>query len=270
MFNSKKISIKEINYIFRKSDDPNTPHAKFSTANFSNYELIYKLSGDVLVHYGDKTVRERGGDLRFIPPSTEKDEHPDYRVDITEPAEGIIVGFTSDSELPHEMIVKSFSRNSHIKNLFIQAENLWICKKSGCYYNVMSVLYEILAEISDDKYQYADSSKFEIIKPAVDYLDEHFFENDINYNGLATMCGVSYKYMSTLFKKFMGESPNKYVLFKRIDFACELLVGRYDSIGEIAYKCGFCDEYYFSRVFKNHVGVSPSRYVEKVTKAATV
>lgn len=38
------------------------------------------------------------------------------------------------------------------------------------------------------------------------------------------------------------------------------------SVQDIAAKCGFRDPYYFSRVFKARLGISPSMYIENQKK----
>ena len=63
-----------------------------------------------------------------------------------------------------------------------------------------------------------------------------------------------------LFKKIFGITPYTYVLYKKIDFAKKLLIDTNLSIKEIATKICFSDEYYFSNIFKEKVGCSPSQY----------
>ena len=63
-----------------------------------------------------------------------------------------------------------------------------------------------------------------------------------------------------LFKKVYGITPYTYVLNKKIDFAKKLFVDTNLSVKEVAQKLCFSDEYYFSNLFKNKVGVSPVSY----------
>ena len=56
--------------------------------------------------------------------------------------------------------------------------------------------------------------------------------------------------------------PKKYIIKKKIDYACELLLlGRY-SVTEVAEMSNFSDVYYFSRQFKEYIGVSPTDYIK--------
>ena len=63
-----------------------------------------------------------------------------------------------------------------------------------------------------------------------------------------------------IFKKIFGITPYTYVLDKKIDFAGKLLIDTNLSVKEIATKLCFSDEYYFSNIFKEKTGCSPSQY----------
>ena len=62
------------------------------------------------------------------------------------------------------------------------------------------------------------------------------------------------------FRREYGMTIMEYVGKERIRLAKELLLSENYSIREIGEQCGFPDAEYFSRFFKSHVGVSPSRW----------
>ena len=58
-----------------------------------------------------------------------------------------------------------------------------------------------------------------------------------------------------------GTTPKDYIRTKRMARAAELLrSGEMTTVAEVAYKVGFSDALYFSRCFKQHFGVTPSKY----------
>jgi AraC-like DNA-binding protein len=77
---------------------------------------------------------------------------------------------------------------------------------------------------------------------------------------LARRVYVSPEYLRQLFRKEFGESITSYVIRRRIELAARLLRTRDDPIKNIANEAGFPNEYYFSRVFRKVVGVSPSQW----------
>ena len=74
----------------------------------------------------------------------------------------------------------------------------------------------------------------------------------------AKMAHMSIRTMSTRFKRIMGKSLHEYQLSIKLEMAYHALcTGRY-SVKEVAQTFGFCDPYYFSRIFKKTYGTSPS------------
>ena len=63
-----------------------------------------------------------------------------------------------------------------------------------------------------------------------------------------------------IFKEAYGITPYAYFLSKKIRLAKDMLVNTNLSIKQIANNLNFADEYYFSNVFKQKTGVSPSKY----------
>ncbi|SFG17137.1 ATP-binding protein [Prevotella sp. KH2C16] len=62
-----------------------------------------------------------------------------------------------------------------------------------------------------------------------------------------------------------GETLNDYVMKIRIDYARQQLKRRPEfSINEVAMCCGFTDQAYFSRIFKQVVGITPNQYRKNV------
>lgn len=79
-------------------------------------------------------------------------------------------------------------------------------------------------------------------------------------NEVAERVNMSRSYFSACFKKVTGSSFNQYVREKRIRIAKELLENTDYSIMEIALKCGYEDEKYFGKVFRQETGFLPSKY----------
>ena len=88
------------------------------------------------------------------------------------------------------------------------------------------------------------------------------YAEEISTDELACAVGVSKYYMCHLFKSHTGLTISEYKNALRIAEAKRLLVSSSRRIADIAYECGFADESYFSKKFRESEGVSPTKYRE--------
>lgn len=98
---------------------------------------------------------------------------------------------------------------------------------------------------------------------AVDYIRKNLHQK-LSIESIAKMAYVSKSNFFRMFKDELGTSPNEFILRERISKAKELLKSR-NSIKETAFQTGFSDTNYFTRVFKQLVGVTPKSYQDKNT-----
>lgn len=98
-----------------------------------------------------------------------------------------------------------------------------------------------------------------LVELAREYVEEHYYEN-LMLADVAQKVGISSGYLSTLFQRQLSKGFIDYLNEIRIEHACTYLRQNYLKTYEIAYKVGFRDEKYFSKVFKKIKGQSPSEY----------
>ncbi len=99
--------------------------------------------------------------------------------------------------------------------------------------------------------------KNHMVELAMEYMEEHYYENMMLVD-VAQRAGISPGYLSTLFQKQLSKGFVDCLNEIRIEHACTYLQQNYLKTYEIAYKVGFKDEKYFSKVFKKIKGQSPS------------
>ena len=92
------------------------------------------------------------------------------------------------------------------------------------------------------------------------------FDEQIDLQQLAGDLYISPDYLRHIFKQSIGESPLNYLIRKRLDSACEMLSITDLAIGEIACRVGLDNVYYFSRIFRKKLGVTPSQYRKSARK----
>ena len=74
----------------------------------------------------------------------------------------------------------------------------------------------------------------------------------------ARKLSISYSHFRRLFREVAGCAPNQFLIEARLSYAERMLENGVLSIAEVAHRCGFQDEFYFSRLFRKHRMISPS------------
>lgn len=129
-----------------------------------------------------------------------------------------------------------------------------------------SVLLYTLSFLGAAENEAAEIPDSDLIHSIKNYIDEHFSDPDLSLTSICTHYSYNPKYISSLFKKHFRVGMNAYLNAIRIQEACTLMQENVTSVQDIAAKCGFRDPYYFSRVFKARLGISPSMYIENQKK----
>ena len=99
-----------------------------------------------------------------------------------------------------------------------------------------------------------------ILKTAVDFIDQHYMEEDMSLNKAANAANVSANHFSALFSQNMGQTFIEYLTALRMDKAKEYLRCTGMRSSEIAGEVGYKDAHYFSYLFKKTQGMTPSDY----------
>ncbi|OQY32833.1 MAG: hypothetical protein B6241_09965 [Spirochaetaceae bacterium 4572_59] len=106
-----------------------------------------------------------------------------------------------------------------------------------------------------------NSKNYKIIQMVIEFVRENYGRN-ITLNIIADELHMSPNYISTVFSKHYGMSFSKYFTNFRIEKAKDFLNSGKYRIYEVADKVGFNNTEYFSKVFKEVVGVTPSTFLQ--------
>lgn len=96
-------------------------------------------------------------------------------------------------------------------------------------------------------------------------VEQQMGNSNFGVEWLADEVGMSVRNLRRRLKAATGLSPGGYVRMMRLERAKQLLAQQAGTVSEIAYQVGFQDPDYFSRLFKQTVGVPPSAYRTKRT-----
>lgn len=100
------------------------------------------------------------------------------------------------------------------------------------------------------------SDQAESLKRALGYMEDHLAEDDCL--SVAYRCsGVSRSALIQHFAQEIGLPPGRYLWRLRTERGISMLGKTGLTVSEIAYQCGFKTPFHFSRLVKQHQGVSP-------------
>ena len=99
----------------------------------------------------------------------------------------------------------------------------------------------------------------DMIERSILFMKANLMER-LTLEGIAKEMKLSASHFSLLFRKKTGYSPMEYLIYLRIQKACQLLDSTSLRVGEVSQKVGYDDQYYFSRIFKKVMGISPAGY----------
>ncbi len=178
-----------------------------------------------------------------------------YHVQVLEPSEAFSIHFTTFEDIETDSFYLPLSAPDTFVSVLQKAET---AQKNGEELLLVSLLYQFLAELeSVHRKKYFPKDKR--MTDAKSYIDTHFTDCDCLEKAIENS-QITARRFGELFRVNFGTTPNRYITFKRIEYAKSLLLTKTVSVSDVATLCGYSDIYYFSKVFKKETGVSPIKW----------
>lgn len=92
------------------------------------------------------------------------------------------------------------------------------------------------------------------------YVEANYSDLGLSVKSIARHLGYDYFYICTVYKKMTGNTIGKFITDYRIKCAMKMLTDKKVKLNEVAEKVGYSDQKYFSRVYKQFTGFTPSQY----------
>jgi DNA-binding LacI/PurR family transcriptional regulator/AraC-like DNA-binding protein len=164
-----------------------------------------------------------------------------------------IINPGSLGQVPVLYISRRFDDREGVKMLLSRPQTV-LCNHGQIFLDCIGSHIDRMA-LGGEYLPFASSST---VMKAILYLNRHFRESMSRWK-LSEQLNASEDYLSRIFHAQMGISLWEYLNRLRIDYAIELLKGSTESVAEVAYRSGYQDQAYFSRVFKRITGTTPGR-----------
>lgn len=231
----------------------------------SEYVLIYCMDGEGWFKLEEQEYKVRANQFFILPPNR---PHT-YGADKDNPWTIYWIHFTGI----HAAI---YSENSQVPMDIRPALNSRISERQHVFEEIFSTLersteLESLRYASSLLHYYLASMRYlrlyrpeattspSLIDAVKHYMQENI-ERHLTLEQIAQYTGYSPSHFSSLFRKATSESPLAYLNRLKIEHACLLLKTTDMRINQICHKVGISDNYYFSRLFKQHTGISPKQF----------
>jgi AraC-like DNA-binding protein len=223
--------------------------------------LTYIVDGRAVYYLDDKPFLLNKGDFIYIPAGVSYTAHADRRERLT--GYTMIFKYTymdgGSKKLPFPTVF-NVTPSTMLSHLYEQLDKIWEGRARGYRLMVkaiaLQIFHDLIFRTSQGYNSCNQSNRIEIIK---NYIQKNY-QKDIQLDDVAGILNLNPVYIGSFFKKRTGYSIRQYINLVRISQAKRLLVSGMYSVSEVAYLCGYHDIYYFSKVFKQLEGVSPSYY----------
>ena len=227
---------------------------------FAAITLEYVVSGEGFVEVDGKHEPVTQGDIYLLLPG----KSHSYGASKTNPYEKIWINFVSDIFLN---AITAFSLNNqtvyhageNFKPLFYKL--LEISQNETVDDNVQNelskVVYSILADLNTVKNSMLPGDAF--TRRVYEVLSRNTYGKPKIKELASTLC-VSEAHLIKQFKQAYGVTPYHFLLDKKIETAKTLLSYTDKNVRQVAQELGFDNEHYFSDIFKQKTGYTPTAY----------
>ena len=242
------------------------------------FELLFVLDGSTVYEFqGCDPIELAGGHFIVVPPGMMHRGEQDLRMPTT--LIGIVLAFDARGATRNTPFTvrelgwlrRHFKTNSltvhplgsDLRRIIVQLDKRLSGKKQdNDELSMAEMRLHVCSAISGAARQLSavdsQDSQF-VVNAAIDYMRNHLNE-PFSVGKLVNHIGYGRSRLFELFRANTGMTPNDYLRRLRLEAARELLSNTSRSVTEIAFKVGFNSSQYFSTVFLQYTGLTPTGF----------
>ncbi|UUI40629.1 AraC family transcriptional regulator [Oceanobacillus oncorhynchi] len=230
----------------------------------SGYIIHFILKGKGKYKVGDKVYHLEKNEAFLIEPNN----LVYYEADSVDPWEYIWVGFYGvkakdylNKTILNEHLIFNFNPNT---KLIETLENMVKCGIISINRDMILLshlylfLYELCKEFPNEK-RSIELRQQSYIENAIRFINENY-ANELTVEDVALHVSLNRSYLHRLFKQYLHQSPQNYIINLKIERSCHLLENTNYRISDIARSVGYSDALLFTKMFKKMKGISPSHF----------
>ena len=242
------------------------------------FELLFVLDGSTVYEFqGCDPIELAGGHFMVVPPGMMHRGEQDLRMPTT--LIGIVLAFDARGATRNTPFTvrelgwlrRHFKTNSltvhplgpDLRRIIVQLDKRLSGKKQdNDELSMAEMRLHVCSAISGAARQLSavdsQDSQF-VVNAAIDYMRNHLNE-PFSVGKLVNHIGYGRSRLFELFRANTGMTPSDYLRRLRLEAARELLANTSRPVTEIAFKVGFNSSQYFSTVFLQYTGVTPTGF----------
>ena len=238
---------------------------KITQVGSEQHVLFYCQSGQATLTVNNKEKIINRGDIVIIAPK--QDFH--YQAKKTSDHQAYWINFTGDlaKDFAERLLMKmddGIANVGILNNIIADFDLLLELGQRGyTATNVIHAVHVLQQSLSFLALQlrlstFKSNSSFDL--DAVETLMRNNLHQELNLDTLAHYSQLSKFHFAKKFKELTDTSPIQHFINMKIQQACIRLDSSSAPIKQIGEELGYSDPYYFSRIFKKTVGMSPKQY----------
>ena len=214
-----------------------------------DWELIYNIEGCGTMQVGGETYSFEPDTVLLCPPLVEHDKRPE------ESFSDIYMCFRDWDQAAGVSCIRGDKRLLQLMQVlhssYFEKGTEQVC--SALCEAILGLLRPMLAGEGENPY----------VKKLRSTIVDGYADPDFSVGDAMGQVPVNADHLRRLFVAQTGFTPHGYLTHLRIEKAKRLLREAV-TVSEVAYRCGYYDPLYFSRIFCKATGVSPSRWQKEV------
>ncbi len=259
-------------YTYPSSEHPTGYYFTWGNGRIlEEFQLVYITEGTGV--FEDKTGKYtvKPGHVFLLRPEQWHRYRPSSKIGWTEYYIGfkgtVAEKFLSNSMIPKDKSILFFGIREEFIDTYYKIFEIMQKEEPGYQQIASGLVIKLLGYIiALNKQRTFTGNKVEEVIQKARFQMREKVEQNINLRQLAEQSNIGYSYFRKMFKKYTGISPHQYHLELRIMRAKELILSTDKSVKEISYELGFQSIYYFSRLFKDKTGITPSDFRKRSLK----